>query len=87
MLKELEEKLLHMEEVNLHMITLANQCKLQTIEKLIKQDDTSLAIDRLQEWFSSSEDLLDDDEVQCLDCGETVAVLIYADDVNSGFVD
>ena len=99
MLNKLEENLLRMEEVNLQIITLANACKLKTIEKLIEQEDAEVAIDALKEWLSSSEeesdehDFLDDDEddddelefdeVDCHHCGETVANLIYADDVTS----
>ena len=106
-LNELEEKLLRMEEVNLQIISLAHACKLKTIEKLIDQEDASVAIDALKEWLSSSEgrfnengfpddddndidedeegddEDLDIEEVECRHCGETVASLIYADEVNS----
>lgn len=61
-INELETILERMEERALQILSLAQTCQIKTIEKLIDQEDAEVAISALQEWFSTSEEPLGEND-------------------------
>ncbi len=92
----IEASLIDMEDLNQQILQLAQDCKKYTIEKMLNMKDSELALAHLMEKLSfldeefedddyddeddDSEDAFDSHMIDCEECGEPVARVIFAPD-------